>query len=272
MTRARAGPTFRVMKGALSPTFGKAAEDYARFRAGFPESLFERLFVLGVGMEGKDVIDVGTGTGSLARGFAERGARVVGVDPDEHLLAEAKKLDHEARVSIEYRVGKAEALPFKDVSADVVTAGQCWHWFDAARAAREMARVARPGGRVVVAHFDWLPYPDSVVFATERLIEKHNPAWHFGGGNGVHPESVPDLRAAGFSGLEMIGYDVEVPYTKQGWRGRIRASAGVGASLSPEKVEAFDRELMAILEASFPDDVLQIPHRVFAVVMIRHSG
>jgi len=55
-------------------------------------------------------------------------------------------------------------------------------------------------------------------------------------------------------------------YTHEGWHGRIRASAGVGATLLPERVEAFDRELGEILARRFPDDPLEVPHRLWALV------
>lgn len=250
----------------MKRNFGAAAEDYARYRAGFPASVFERLSTYGIGRPRQTIVDVGTGTGTLARGFALRGATVLGVDPDERLLEQARQLDAMASVSIEYRPGVAESLPLDDASADAVAAGQCWHWFDGELAAREFARVTKPDGRVVVAHFDWLPLPGSVVEATERLIGKHNPAWSFGGGNGFHAESLPHLHAAGYGSFESFSYDVDAPYSPVAWRGRIRASAGVGASLSLDAVAAFDAELAALLAESFPGEVLEVPHRVFAIV------
>ncbi|HEY9156668.1 hypothetical protein [Candidatus Binatus sp.] len=50
------------------------------------------------------------------------------------------------------------------------------------------------------------------------------------------------------------------------WRGRIRASAGVGASLAPEGVAAFDDELRAMLAERYPDDPMRVMHRVFAAI------
>lgn len=249
----------------MSTNFGAAAEDYAMYRAGFPDSFFDRLARSGLHGEGSTVVDVGTGTGTLARGFARRGARVIGIDPDERLLQQARRLDAATCVAVEYKVGTAEQMPLADASADIVTAGQCWHWFAGPQAAAEFARIVEPGGHVVVAHFDWLPWPGNVVEATERLIMQFNPRWHFGGGNGFHPESVPHLYAAGFRDFESFSYDLDVPYTPAAWRGRIRASAGVGASLAPAAVEAFDQAHARVL-ASFPGETLQVPHRVFAIV------
>jgi ubiquinone/menaquinone biosynthesis C-methylase UbiE len=134
--------------------FGKAAADYATFRAGVPDSFFDRLVRLGIGLPGQDLVDLGTGTGTLARGFVRRGCRVVGVDPDARMLAAARALDREHGMKIAYVEAKAEATGLTSASADVVAAGQCWHWFDRPRALDEVLRVLRNGGKLVIAHFD----------------------------------------------------------------------------------------------------------------------
>ena len=86
------------------------------------------------------------------------------------------------------------------------------------------------------------------------------------GGNGFHPYSLAQLHAAGVRDLESFSYDVDTRYTPEAWRGRIRASVGVAASLSPDQVAAFDAEHAQVLSASFPQDMLIAPHRVFVVV------
>ena len=106
-----------------STNFGAAASDYATHRAGFPDSLFERLAALGVGNNGERVADVGAGTGTLGRGFARRGCRVTAIDPDARMLEQGRLLNAEAGVNIDDRVGAAEALPFDDNALDIVAAG-----------------------------------------------------------------------------------------------------------------------------------------------------
>lgn len=251
--------------------FGKTADDYARHRAGFPESFFERLAECGIGLEGQQVVDLGTGTGTLARGFARRGCQVIGIDPTAELLEQARQLDRQAGVTVDYRTGRAEDTQLESASAEVVTAGQCWHWFDGAKAAQEVWHILRPGGWIVIAHFDWIPLKDNVVEATERLIQAHNPAWKFGGGSGIYPRWLRDLGESGFQQIETFSYDVFVPYTPEAWRGRIRASAGVAASLPPEQVAAFDREMAALLETRFPDPILQVHHRVWAALAVKEE-
>lgn len=249
-----------------SVDFGRTATDYGRHRADFPPALFARLKLHGVGLPGQRVLDLGAGTGALSRSLAAGGCQVIALDPAFAMLREARRLADDAGSPLQPIVARSEQIPLAGGSQDVVSAGQCWHWFDRPAAAAEVRRVLIPGGRLLIAHFDWLPIPGNVVAATEELIERYNPAWHFGGGNGCHPEWLPGLGAAGFSDIETFSFDHAAPYSHEGWRGRIRASAGVAATLSVAEVQRFDAELAAILQARFPREPLAVPHRVFAIV------
>ena len=246
--------------------FGKTAGDYARHRAGFPEELFERLAGFGVGLPGQRVVDLGTGAGTMARGFAARGCLATGIDIAPALLEEARRLAAGEGRAVEFRLAAAEQTGLPGESFDGVAAGQCWHWFDRPRAAQEVRRLLVPGGWLLIAHFNWIPLPGNVAEATEQLIEHHNPAWGLGGGSGVHPAWLRDVALAGFRHIETFSFDTEAPYTHSGWRARIRASAGVGASLPAERVARFDQELRGLLEERFPTEPLCVPHRVFALI------
>ncbi len=243
--------------------FGLTANDYATHRAGFPPSLYLRLARRGIDVAGARVIDLGTGTGTLARGFATRGSRVIGVDSSPNMLAQARRLAAGESLDVRFVDGRAEATGLPSASADIVTAGQCWHWFDRPKAAQECLRLLRPGGMLIIAHFDWIPLPGNVVAATEELIQRHNPQWRFGGGNGVYGAWLTDMGAAGFESLETETYDEWPMYSHEAWRGRIRASAGVAASLDSAAVAAFDAELADLLATQFPTDPLAVHHRIF---------
>jgi SAM-dependent methyltransferase len=245
--------------------FGKTAADYARHRQGFPPELFERLAHYGVGLPGQRLLDLGTGTGTLARGFALRGCRVTGLDPSAPMMEQARELDRQAGASVEYVVAKAESTGFPGATFDAVTAGQCWHWFDRPRAAAEIMRILKPGGRFADCHYDWIPLRGNVVAATERLIEQYNPSWKMGGGLGIHPYVTADVAEAGFTAIETFSFDDAAIYTHEAWRGRIRASAGVAATLSPAEVAAFDTDLAALLARDFPEDPLAVHHRCWAL-------
>lgn len=249
--------------------FGKTASDYRTFRAGFPSEFFRSLAERQWVRPGERAIDLGTGTGTVARGLAQMGMSVIGVDPAAALLTEAATLDREAGVNVEYRVGSAEELSEASESVQLVTAGQCWHWFDRPKAANEAARVLTNGGRIIIAHFDWLPLAGNVVEATEELILAHNPAWTMGGGYGIYPAWLRDLAGASFVRLETFSFDIDVSYSHEAWCGRIRASAGVKASLDPEEIKHFDATLSSILRERYPADPLSIPHRVWVATGVK---
>lgn len=93
-----------------------------------------------------------------------------------------------------------------------------------------------------------------------------NPRWTLYGGNGRHPGWIEEARQGGFTEVRTFEYDIAIPYTADAWRGRIRASAGIGASLAPDDVEVFDHTHASLLADRFPGDNLNVAHRIYAVV------
>lgn len=231
--------------------FGSSAVDYAAHRRGFPASLVARLPLAG------RVLDLGSGTGTLAAMYAAGGARVSAVDVSREMLRQGP-------ASYAKVVARAEALPFGAGAFDAVIAGQCWHWFDGPRAARECARVVRSGGVVAIAHLDYVLAAGGVAEATEALILEANPRWTMAGGDGRHETWRPHLEGAGVADVESFWYDEVLEYDHAAWRGRIRACNGVMAIADAEARAEVDRRLGDVLAARFPG-TLAIPHRVFAI-------
>lgn len=249
----------------MATDFGRTASDYARHRAGFPEAFFERLFADGSVHRGDVVLDLGTGTGTVARGLAVRGCEVTGLDHSAPLLAQAAELDRVAGAQVKQVRARVENAEFAAASFDVITAGQCWHWFDRSRTAALVRKWLRPGGRLLIAHFDWVPLAGNLVQDTERLILASNPAWTQHSGSGLYPAWLKDVAEAGFTDLRTWSFDLDVPYTHADWRGRIRASAAVGATLDAAKVQHFDAELAAMLAARHATEPMAVPHRVWVL-------
>ena len=119
---------------------------------------------------GERILDLATGTGWTSRQVALRGAKVIGVDIAGDLLAAAKATAQAKGLSIEYRIGDAESLPFEDGEFDAVTS-TCGIMF-ASRpeaAAAELARVTRKGGRIALT--TWLS--DSNVFKMFQVMKPY---------------------------------------------------------------------------------------------------
>jgi SAM-dependent methyltransferase len=254
-----------MARGAkFTADFGRTAEDYARHRAGYPDWLFERLMRRGLIRPGMRALDLATGTGYLARGLAQRGLTVTGIDVSAEMTAAAKALDAAQGIRIDYVVAKAEETGLPAARFDLVTAATCWHWFDSKKISAEVLRLLKPGGWLVICSQDWLPRDGNVVARTEEIVRRHNPKWPWDGLDGLKPGFVRDLRAASFDSIESFSVDIDIPYTHEGWRGRMRASAGISASLPPDQVQAFDAELAAMLARDFPRQPMSVAHCVCA--------
>jgi SAM-dependent methyltransferase len=246
--------------------FGRTARDYAMYRTAFPSALFTRLAAMGIGLASHRIVDLGTGTGALARGFAAEGCLVTGVDIAPELLEEARPQDAALGLEVTYRVASAEDTGLPAQAWDVVSAGQCWHWLDRERALAETRRLLVVGGALAICYRDYQVLPGNVCEASEDLVLTYHPDWPLAGGVDGHPEWAAELTAAGFEDVETFSFDMFAPFTHEAWRGRMRSSNGVGASLSSAEVAAFDADLARLLRERFPKEPLLVPHRIWALV------
>jgi SAM-dependent methyltransferase len=169
-------------------------------------------------------------------------------------------------VRIEYGVAKAEATGLPSGSFDLVTTATAWHWFDRPKAAAEVMRLLKPGGWAVICSQDWLPLPGNLVARSEAMAKRYSPNWPLDGLDGLNIGFVRDLRTAGFDAIESFSIDYDIPYSPEAWRGRMRASAPIAASLPPDQVQAFDAELAAMLAKDFPDPIVQASHCLFCAL------
>jgi SAM-dependent methyltransferase len=142
--------------------FSGHARDYASYRPGYPEELFD--FVAALPRRRGTAWDAGTGSGQAALGLAERFERVIGTDPS------APQIEHaEPHPRVEYRVAPAEASGLPDASVDLVAVAQAFHWFDFDRFFAEARRVLAPGGAVVLWSYNLCRVSPEVDAWTDRL-------------------------------------------------------------------------------------------------------
>ncbi|XP_078487351.1 uncharacterized protein LOC144745228 [Ciona intestinalis] len=129
-------------------------QKYQKYRPHYPIQLAED--ALGNLKEKKldFLLDVGCGGGQSVNIFAPYFHEVLAIDPSENQIKEAKSQNKFAHVT--YKRGFAEKLPCDDVSVDVITAGTAIHWFDRPKFYKEVERVLKPGGRLIVFGY-WAP-------------------------------------------------------------------------------------------------------------------
>ena len=232
--------------------WGKTSEFYAKYRDIYPDVFYQKVADRGLCVDGQKVLDLGTGTGVLPRNMYKFGAKWTGTDISPEQIEQAKRLTSEAGMNIDYKVVSAEKIDFPSESFDVITACQCFWYFDHEKVAPEFARILKKDGKLVILFMAWLPYEDELAGKSENLVLKYSPTWS-GGRETKHPIHIPDVMFDHFELEDHEEYDVDVPFTRESWHGRMIACRGVGASLSPEELAKWDAEHRALL-ADYPDE------------------
>lgn len=248
--------------GGRGIDWGRTAQDYAEWRPGYPPSFFERLRDLGVGLPGQRVLDLATGTGALALPFAAAGCRVTGIDFAEAQVDAARGLAREAGLDIDFFTARAEETGLPDASVDIVTASQCFGYFDPELIWSELRRLLAPEGRLVTSHLCWLPGSSEIARRSEDLVLEFVPDWTGRGYRGDVPERprwLPDdwEVEARFDSVE------DLVFTRESWRGRFRACRPTGASMGSDELARFDASHAALLEEIAPES-FSIPHSIDA--------
>lgn len=168
--------------------FDSLGAEWDRLRKVFQDDLQRARAIGRLVPRGLKIADVGTGTGVLAMEMAQLGMHVVAVDQSEAMLAaaDAKREALSDPDRVDLRQGTATDLPIDDGEVDAVLAHMVLHYVPSPRdAIRELARVVRPGGRVVLVDFsapedrpqpdrEWLQKDLGVIwqgFATARIRE-----------------------------------------------------------------------------------------------------
>jgi SAM-dependent methyltransferase len=129
-----------------SRAFELVADVYERARPEYPPDAVAWIAEqLDLG-PGRDVLDLGAGTGKLTRALLTTGANVIAVEPGDAMRAELERVVPGAK-SLR---GSAEDIPLPDASVDGIAVGQAFHWFRHDEAIPELHRVLRPGGRIAL--------------------------------------------------------------------------------------------------------------------------
>jgi SAM-dependent methyltransferase len=175
-------------------SFGSAAEQYDRYRPGYPSALIDEL----VSLTPANALDVGCGTGKVAVLLRARGVPVLGVEPDARMAEVARR----AHVPVE--VAPFESWEPAGRTYDLVTAGHSWHWIDPVIGLAKAASITAPGGTVAL-FWNYHVVDETLLPAFDDAYRAHAPELTVIGrdptGNAAPDtdpfEGSPDFRAVG---------------------------------------------------------------------------
>ena len=252
-----------AIDGGNNFDWGRTAKLYAKSRNIYPQEFWEMLHSLGVGHNEQNILDIGTGTGILPMNMEPYGGKYIGLDLSSEMIEQAKTLVPNA----DFICADAHNLPFDNNSFDIVTALQCWVYFDKEKLLPELHRVLKKDGNLYVMFLTWLPDEDEIIRKSFELVKRYNPTWS-GFMKRVGNVNLHWLKNTDFSLERIIKKDFHLSFSKEGWCDRMVASRGVGATLSKEKIAEFRSDLAEILNNEAED--LHILHEAVIIKLKRN--
>ena len=231
--------------------WGKTSRDYAQYRDIYPDEFYQRIVDRGLCISGQNVLDIGTGTGVLPRNLYRHGASWTGIDISPEQIEQARLLSESENMQIDFRTIPAELADFPSGSFDVITACQCFWYFNHEKVLPKLAAMLKPNGKLLILYMAWLPFEDSIARQSEKLVLKYSPNWS-ASGETKRPIQIPSIVYDYFELEDHEEYNLKVPFTRESWHGRMRACRGVGASLSTDELAHWDEEHWALLHEIAP--------------------
>jgi SAM-dependent methyltransferase len=220
--------------------FGADAGRYDRARPSYPADLVDRIVAAS---PGRDVLDVGCGTGISSRLFQAAGCTVLGVDPDPRMAELARRGGAAAEV------GKFEDWDPAGRSFDAVVAAQAWHWVDPVAGAARAVAVLRPGGRLAVFWNAFEP-PAALREAFGEVYRRAAPDSPFGAfwtrpaldayRSGCERAADGMRQAGGFGGAEEWLSRWERPYTTAEWLDLVPTTGGFTRMTARAQAQVLD--------------------------------
>lgn len=166
--------------------FETTAQTYAAHREPYPPEFFSAV-AGALKLDGRAaLLDLGTGPGLLALGLAPYVGRIVGIDPEPAMIAEARRAAAAARVEFRVIEGRAEDVPADLGPFDLVAIGRALHWLDRDATLAAFDRILAPGGRILICGSSpfadetnpWRPAYESVLVAWGETREGRHHRLH----------------------------------------------------------------------------------------------
>ena len=254
--------------GGKAFDWGRTSAEYAKYRDIYPKEFYQKIIDRDLCTKGQKVLDLGTGTGVLPRNMYQYGATWTGTDISPEQIEQAKRLSEAEGLNIDFIAIPTEDIDFPKESFDVITACQCFWYFDHERVMPKLAELLKQEGKLLILYMAWLPEEDDLAGKSEKIILKYSPSWS-GAGEHRHPIWIPNCAYEYFELEDHEEYDLKVPFTRESWHGRMKASRGVGASLNQQELAKWDTEHKKMLEKNAPESFEILHYAALSVLRKR---
>ncbi|MEU6171928.1 class I SAM-dependent methyltransferase [Streptantibioticus parmotrematis] len=221
---------------AVAESYGTDTERYDRTRPRYPDAVVQRVVATS---PGRDVLDVGAGTGIAGLAFQAAGCAVLGVEPDARMAEFAR------RKGLDVEVAKFEDWDPAGRTYDTLISGTAWHWIDPVAGAARAARVLRPGGRLAVFWNAFRPAPEvaEAFAAVYARVLPESPLYRRGmAGPGAYASLITRAsdglgRSGAFGEPEQWEVAWDRDYTREEWLDQLPTFGGHG-TLPREDLDA----------------------------------
>jgi SAM-dependent methyltransferase len=190
-----------------SHRFCGRAEDYIRYRPGYPPEIISTLENNHYLKPGDSIADIGSGTGFSARLFLESGYKVTGVEPNDEMRKASEFLlsDYADFLAVK---GSASATTLPDECTNLIVCAQAFHWFDREQISPEWRRICKPDGHVLLIWND-RNLSSPFMKAYETIIDRHAVDFNEINHQLITDEIIGDWYSGG------IAFKAAFPYTQQ---------------------------------------------------------
>ncbi|PSL42981.1 methyltransferase family protein [Salsuginibacillus halophilus] len=259
----------------MQTNFGNVAKAYAQHRNDLPDELMASLKLRGIHFHGKDVVDLGAGTGVLSRAMSREGSAVTGVEPSAELIAEAKSIDESEDMNINYICNFAESTDLQSAAFDCATVLRAWHWFDRQKTMDEIKRLLQPGGKLLVMDSGFTS-KSKIISDTAEIVKSYMPDGKIKPAGSkadasqlIHSfpvEWFEEWKQGGFDLKETYKFNYTVSFSNESWCGRVGSLSWLTNFDEYQKQEVLDK-IYTHLTNEFGDVEHHIQHGCYVAIL-----
>lgn len=234
--------------------FNALAEQYDAYRPHYPPQALSFLVTLADLDRSSDVVDIGTGTGRIARELAKYVRLVYAVDTATVMLEQLQTAStSEGLNNIRTIEAPGEATGLQNESLDLVTLAQAFHWMDKSAALKEAGRLLKPQKPMVLLWNQVTNVKDDYYTKIVSLIKKYNPLYK--GGADILSIDFPDHinNSKLFGSIDRFTFPFETNYSIEEYVGFLLSKSYIGVGISSSDLPYFIEGAYLILSKAFPD-------------------